>query len=162
VATEWVGPNHRLHLRCQAIKAVAQINPMAGQEYLGARRHGSRFPADRPLYSRLSDIRCRRATTETLPPSASTSAYSAPFSRGVHFRGRSTRATISTSPNRPSFWSYRRSSRGQHHLDRSPIAPHGRYRTLTLGPNGKGQDLRRAYEHLSILKIALNFLLTLE
>ena len=66
------------------------------------------FQAERQLYSRLSDTRCRRATSFTLPPSASTSAISAAFSSMVHFRRRSTRATISTSDTYASLWSYRR------------------------------------------------------
>jgi hypothetical protein len=36
------------------------------------------FQADRQLYSRLFEIPCRRATTETWPPDASTSATAPP------------------------------------------------------------------------------------
>jgi hypothetical protein len=64
--------------------------------------------AARQLYSTLSEIRCRRATTATLPPLASTSASSADFSVAVHFWRRSTRAMISTSAITASFWSNRR------------------------------------------------------
>ena len=53
--------------------------------------------AERQLYSRLFEIPCRRATSETSPPAASTSAISAAFSSSVHCRRRSTRATISPS-----------------------------------------------------------------
>jgi hypothetical protein len=53
-------------------------------------------------------MRCGRATTETRPPSASTSASNATFSSGVHLRRRSTRAMNSTSPTRASLWTYRR------------------------------------------------------
>src|SRR4051794_4547500 len=65
------------------------------------------FQAARQLYSRLSEIRCRCATSFTLPPSASTSAISAAFSSILHFRRRSARARISTSDTQTSFWSDR-------------------------------------------------------
>src|SRR5580693_9043960 len=66
------------------------------------------FQADRQLYSRLFEIPCRRATTETWPPDASTSANSAAFSCSVHCRRRSTRAIISPSTPRGSFCTSRR------------------------------------------------------
>jgi hypothetical protein len=44
--------------------------------------------AERQLYSRLSEMPCRRATTATLPPSSSTSSSSAAFCVGLHLRRR--------------------------------------------------------------------------
>ena len=42
------------------------------------------FRADRQLYSRLVETSCRRATTETWPPSVSISANNAAFCSGLH------------------------------------------------------------------------------
>src|SRR4051812_8839893 len=58
----------------------------------------------------------------TLPPSASTSAISAAFSSILHFRRRSTRARISTSDTRTSFWSDRRLQQSQLSAVHAPLA----------------------------------------
>ena len=53
--------------------------------------------ADRQLSSRLSEIPCRPATNQTLPPSASISASKAAFSAALHVRRRSMDARMSAS-----------------------------------------------------------------
>jgi len=60
------------------------------------------FHADRQLYIRLVETPCRRATTETWPPSASTSASSAALCSGLHCRRRSTTTTTPSTPRTPS------------------------------------------------------------
>ena len=78
----------------------AEQIPPAGPPWLAP--PAPRFPADRQLYSRLVEIPCRRATTETWPPSASTSANQRRLLlTGVHCRRRSTITSPST-PRTPS------------------------------------------------------------
>jgi hypothetical protein len=56
------------------------------------------FRAERQLYSRLSEMPCRRATNATLPPSDSTSSSSADFWATLHFRRRVMISPSDTSP----------------------------------------------------------------
>jgi hypothetical protein len=87
--------------------------------------------AERQLYNRLFEIPCRRATTETWPPTASTSAISAAFSASVHCRRRSTRATISPSTSRVLLYVQKDSTFA--HPDPADHKPHdGSHQTLTL------------------------------
>src|SRR6202007_2136390 len=94
----------------------------------------------RQLYNRLFDTPCRRATTETCPPAASTSAISAAFSSSVPCPPRFTRATISPSTSRVLLYVQKDSSFA--HLVSADHKPHaGSDRTLT-----DDQHLQQAHE----------------
>ena len=89
------------------------------------------FHAERQLYSRLSEMPCRRATTATLPFSASTSSSSADFSAGLHFRRR---VMISPSVTSPPSGVLQKDSRQEQTLRMSPAsAQYGAGHTLTFG-----------------------------
>ena len=87
------------------------------------------FHAERQLYSRLSEMPCRRATTATLPFSASTSSSSADFSAGLHFRRR---VMISPSVTSPPSGVLQKDCRQEQTLRMSPAsAQYGAGHTLT-------------------------------
>src|ERR1700733_9114546 len=88
------------------------------------------FHAERQLYSRLSEMPCRRATTATLPFSASTSSSSADFWAGLHFRRR---VMISPSDTSPPSAVLQKDSPQEQTLRMSPAsAQYGAGHTLTL------------------------------
>src|ERR1700733_10602517 len=92
------------------------------------------FHAERQLYSRLSEMPCRRATTATLPFSASTSSSSADFWAGLHFRRR---VMISPSDTSPPSGVLQKDSRQEQTLRMSPAsAQYGAGHTLTPASSG--------------------------